>query len=111
MTLNNSNSFTNWSAAVSALFGFTPVNFGIYTYKLEPGLFGGFDGKDFIDVALSGIPEGTFAVAYGQDANGKGYGTPFTESGVTVPEPSSFLLLGTGLLGIGMIYRKKQKKA
>lgn len=96
---NNSNSFTNWSQWVNDVLGITASNFGIYRYQVNTATFA---GKDLIDVALHNVPQGTFAIAYGTDASGKPYGTPFTEAGLTVqvPEPATLALLALGLVGI-----------
>lgn len=101
--MNNSNSFTNWSAAELRMAGTKITDFGIYVYSIDTSHFA---GNDLLDIGLSGIPEGTFAVAYGEDASGKAYGTPFTEAGLQdvpvepIPEPSTLVLFASVLLGL-----------
>ena len=112
---NNSNSFTNWSQWDLAIDGITATNFGIYVFAFDTGstLLTDFAAKDYIDVLISGLPKGTYAVAYGQDASGKAYSTPFTEAGLvddpppTIPEPMTLALMGIGLAGVGLNRRKK----
>jgi len=106
---NNSNSFTNWSAAESSVNGIDADFFGLFVYQLyDTGITGG----STIDVYFSSdIPDGTFVVAYGT-SDRKTYSTPFTESGLTrkVPEPGMLMLLGTGLLSLGIFGRKLLRK-
>jgi hypothetical protein len=109
---NNSNNMANlttWDLAVDHI---TATDFGIYVYALNTSSFG---GQDLIDIGLAGLPEGTFAVGYGEDANGKSYDTPFTEAGfndtpVPVPEPRTIMLFGAGLLFLGFIRRRRAGK-
>lgn len=112
---NASNNFGNWAAADLAVNGITATGFGIFVYELT-----GTDitGGAQVDVTFaSDLALGTFAVAYGTSTstNSKGkvttrvFSTPFTESGLThkVPEPSTLLLFGMGLLGLGFFGRNK----
>jgi hypothetical protein len=116
-SVNSSNSFTNYAAWDLAVNGITASNFGIYVFTLNTN---DFDGQDFVNLNLQGIPLGTFAVGWGEvttiDKHGhrqvKQYGTPFTEAGLEirhghVPEPSTLMLLGSGLLGAGTLLRRK----
>ena len=109
---NKSNSFTNWSAADLRMMDTSVTDFGIYVYALDTGKFA---GNDLLDVQLSGIPEGTFAVAFGVDTKGKKiYDTPFTEAGLQdippapVPEPST-LALFAGLLMALVVLRGRRR--
>ena len=110
--VNNSNNWTNWSGADSALYGITESGFNLYVYGLSPGNnFGSTDNNLFVD--FNGLPQGSFVIAYGQDSS-KIYGTPFTQAGINtagsttiigggganVPEPPAALLLATGLFAL-----------
>jgi hypothetical protein len=102
---NNSNSFTNWAAADLAVNGLTVTGFDVWYYDINGS---GITGGKTIDVTFgSALPIGTFAVAYGTLGD-KVFSTPFTESGL-VPEPSTLLLLGSGLIGLAGFGRKKYK--
>lgn len=115
-SVNSSNSFTNYSQWDLAVNGIHASNFGIYVFTLSST---DFDGQDFLNVNLKNIPLGSFAVGWGEvttiDNKGhrhvKQYGTPFTEAGLEtghpVPEPSSLMLLASGLLGTGAFLRRK----
>lgn len=74
---NNSNSFTNWFGADDEYLGLEPVSYDIHVFALNAIL--GPNG--LINVSISGVPKGTFVVAYGE-GGGQAFAVPFTESGI-----------------------------
>jgi hypothetical protein len=115
---NNSNSFTNWSAADLAVNAITATSFGLFEYNIPVTLTGG--GTDTFQFA--NLPIGTFVIAYGlqgaAETNPNPYDTPFTEAGLetgqnrVVPAPSSVILLGVGGLGlVGFMAFPRRRRA
>ena len=111
-TAGNSESFANWSAADSAVLGLTATNFGVYVYELSNTGLLGHPSTDNVTFG-STLPTGTFVVAYGCSSSGwptttcgSGgtiYSTPFTQSGLAVPESPALLILGCDLLGVAVL--------
>jgi len=109
---NNSNNMANLTAWDLAIDHITATDFGIYVYALNTASFG---RQDLINIGLTGVPEGTFAVGFGEDSKGKSYDTPFTEAGLRdtplpVPEPRTITLFGAGLLSLSFIRRWRTSK-
>lgn len=100
---NQSNSLTNFNTANGAINGITGGVYGIYEVTL---LGADLNAKGSITVT-GNLPAGVFIDAYGTSEGGTNYFTPFTESGLTVPEPSSLTMLGAGLLALALLASRR----
>lgn len=109
---NNSNNFGNWQSADFTDNAINATSFGIYEFNLGADL--GPQGLLNITFANGVVPVGSYVIAYGGSGR-RFYDTPFTEAGLetggggggSVPEPSSLLLIGSGLVGFAFLGRKK----
>jgi hypothetical protein len=112
-SITNSENFTNLTGADSSIDGVTATSYGIYVFALSGGTVG---ANGLVNMNFSGLPLGTFVIAYGQNSSGTGFATPFTEAGLTssgtstIPEPGSMALFGTGLLVLGGAIRHRLRK-
>jgi len=98
--LTSGTSFANSNLALNVL-AYGPAAAGLQVNRITPGIFGGP-----VDFSLSQQLRGVYDLD-----------TPFEVSSntnvsfnATVPEPSTLLLLGFGLLGVGTLYSRRNMK-
>jgi hypothetical protein len=102
---NHSESFTNFTLFADQ----GATNFDIWVFDLDTSLS---HASPVTVNFLNGPGVGTYAFALGVGSDEKLYVTPFTETGLQgpppqVPEPSTLLLFGCGILGLCLIPRKR----
>lgn len=66
-----------------------------------------FDNKS---LSTLGVTVGTYAWTWGTGANADSFTLHIGTSPPSVPEPASLALLGTGLLGLGLVARRKRRR-
>ncbi len=115
---SSSDNFGNMSSADIKVNSIIAGGFGIVVYELTGT---GLQGGSTLTIDFSSpLPLGTFAFSYGCSSLTGGklgacpgqntFGTPWTQAGMVVPEPTTLLLLGSGLLAAGAIRKKQQRK-
>lgn len=86
-------------------------NFSLYEIPLTTTGSTVFDGTDLINIDFTSLPVGTFALGYATPSLTV-TDTPFNQAGVSglaapVPEPAGWALLGSGLVCLGWVRRRR----
>jgi hypothetical protein len=115
----HSESFGNWSGADVAAGFSAPTSFEIFGFALNTALM----GNTGTEISLTGVPNGSFVIGFSCKQGGPGTSgickggdissTPFTNAGLvdvhttSTPEPTSLMLLGSGITFLGLRLRRK----
>jgi hypothetical protein len=102
--------FTGLGSAANTIPAATMIGaLGPFTDNSSPGAQSGSDTKDFANpIGATGSLTETIALHF---TGASEIDTGFTIANVVVPEPASVVLLGTTLLGVTALLRKKSKRA
>ena len=114
---SNSQNYTNWTAAS----GESSWDLWVFSIDFSTGTPEKLQTGQWIQLDTSTLSAGSFVIGYGCnsasnpatacDGNGDTQSTPFTFAGmVVVPEPGTLSLLGAGVLGMGLMRRKRGRK-